>query len=80
MYGLIICLAGLFNFSQSGLDAMTHKVFDKDPRPVNILLLLIALAVGTALVTYVAMQSKKLKRQELVAEAERAEETLMPGA
>lgn len=80
VYGTIICLAGILNFSQSGLDALTHKVYDKDPRPVNIILLLVAFCVGCGLVTYVTFQSKKLKRQQLIEEAESAEETLMPGA
>ena len=80
VYGLIICLAGLLNFSQSGLDAMTHKVFHRDPLPVNILLLLIALAVGVALVGYVYHQSRHLKRDALEEEAEDAADTRMPVA
>ena len=80
VYGLIICLAGLLNFSQSGLDAMTHKVFHRDPLPVNILLLVIALAVGVALVGYVYHQSKHLKRDALEEEAEDAADTRMPVA
>ena len=78
VYGLIICLAGLLNFSQSGLDAMTHKVFHRDPLSVNILLLLIALAVGVALVGYVYHQSRHLKRDALEEEAEDAADTRMP--
>ncbi|RMZ75449.1 hypothetical protein DV737_g5295, partial [Chaetothyriales sp. CBS 132003] len=35
VYGLIICLAGLFNFLQSPLDAATHVVFDGNPIPIN---------------------------------------------
>ena len=80
VYGLIICLAGLLNFSQSGLDAMTHKVFHRDPLPVNILLLVIALAVGVALVGYVYHQSRHLKRDALEEEAEEAADTRMPVA
>ena len=80
VYGLIICLAGLLNFSQSGLDAMTHKVFHRDPLPVNILLLVIALAVGVALVGYVYHQSRHLKRDALEEEAEDAADTRMPVA
>lgn len=80
VYGLIICLAGLLNFSQSGLDAMTHKVFHRDPLPVNIILLVIALVVGVALVGYVYYQSQHLKRDALEEEAEETEDTRMPGA
>ena len=78
VYGLIICLAGLLNFSQSGLDAMTHKVFHRDPLPVNIILLVIALTVGVALVGYVYHQSRHLKRDALEEEAEEAADTTMP--
>ena len=80
VYGLIICLAGLLNFSQSGLDAMTHKVFHRDPLPVNIILLVIALTVGVALVGYVYHQSKHLRRDTLEEEAEEAADTTMPVA
>ena len=80
VYGLIICLAGLLNFSQSGLDAMTHKVFHRDPLPVNIILLVIALTVGVALVGYVYHQSKHLRRDALEEEAEEAADTTMPVA
>jgi len=80
VYGLIICLAGLFNFSQSGLDALTHKVFDNNPTPVNLILLGIALLIGTILVWFVAVRAKKLGKSILQQEAEEAEETLMPGA
>ncbi|KAF2666438.1 MFS general substrate transporter [Microthyrium microscopicum] len=80
VYGLIICLAGLFNFSQSALDALTHKVFNRDPKPVNIMLLLIALVVGSALSIFVWKKSKTLNRDLLDQEAEDAEERLMPNA
>ena len=80
VYGLIICLAGLLNFSQSGLDAMTHKVFHRDPLPVNIILLVIALVVGVVLVGYVYHQSRHLHRDALEEEAEESEDTRMPGA
>lgn len=80
VYGLIICLAGLLNFSQSGLDALTHKVFHRDPLPVNIMLLVIALVVGVLLVGYVYHQSGHLKRDALEEEAEETEDTRMPGA
>ena len=78
VYGLIICLAGLLNFSQSGLDAMTHKVFHRDPLPVNVILLVIALVVGVALVGYVYHQSRHLKRDALEEEAEEAQDSRMP--
>lgn len=80
VYGLVICLAGLLNFSQSALDAATHKGFKHDPLPVNIILLVIALVVGIALVSYVWYKSRYMHREELEEEAEEATETPMPGA
>ena len=80
VYGLIICLAGLFNFVQSPLDAMTHQVFHNDPVPVNLILLFIALIVGGSLTIYVGRKSYTLERELLEDEAEAARESLMPGA
>ncbi|EKD11887.1 uncharacterized protein L3040_009030 [Drepanopeziza brunnea f. sp. 'multigermtubi'] len=80
VYGLTICLAGLFNFSQSGLDALLHKVFNGDPIPVNLILLGSALVVGVALCSFVGMKSYQMRREELVSEAEHTRETVMPGA
>ncbi|KAI4844720.1 MFS general substrate transporter [Aureobasidium sp. EXF-8845] len=80
VYGLIICLAGLFNFSAQGLDALTHHAFNNNPIPVNIILLSTAFAVGVLLVGYVWYQSRSIERDDLEEEAEEAREVLMPGA
>ncbi|KAF2764437.1 MFS general substrate transporter [Teratosphaeria nubilosa] len=80
VYGLIICLAGLFNFSQAGLDTLTHRAFGDDPIPVNVILLSVALIVGLALVGYVGRKSYTMHREKLDEEAEEARETLMPQA
>jgi hypothetical protein len=80
VYGLIICLAGLFNFSQSFLDALTHKVWHANPVPVNIILMCISLTVGISLTSFVYFQSNKLSKQGLRDEADDASEHLMPGA
>ncbi|KAL5614689.1 hypothetical protein BROUX41_004785 [Berkeleyomyces rouxiae] len=69
VYGTIICLAGLFNFSQSGLDYLFHHVFRGNPIPVNILLLSIGGLLGIALVLFVAVSARKIKRQLLEEEA-----------
>ncbi|RDL36889.1 uncharacterized protein BP5553_06241 [Venustampulla echinocandica] len=78
VYGLIICLAGLFNFSQSGLDALLHKVFKGSPVPVNIMLLGSAFVVGTALCAFVGLQARHIERIELEDEAEEAPEVPIP--
>jgi multisubunit Na+/H+ antiporter MnhC subunit len=79
VYGLIICLAGLLNFSQSALDAATHKTFKNDPVPINVILLSLALLVGLALVAFVWRKSHRIQRENIEEEAEEARETLMPG-
>ncbi|KAK3072329.1 hypothetical protein LTR53_007022 [Teratosphaeriaceae sp. CCFEE 6253] len=80
VYGLIICLAGLFNFVQQGLDALTHRRFGNDPVPVNVGLLVVAFVVGVALVGFVTRKSYTMGRAELEVEAEGASEVLMPDA
>lgn len=72
VYGAIICLSGLFNFSQSGLDYLFHETFRGDPIPVNVILLSLGLLVGLAMLVYVGVQVKDLKRKMLELEAERA--------
>ncbi|CAN8099241.1 unnamed protein product [Discula destructiva] len=72
VYGTIICLSGLLNFSQSGLDYLLHQTFKGNPVPVNLILMGLGLAVGVALVSYVGYQAKGLRRKMLELEAERA--------
>ncbi|KAJ0121676.1 major facilitator superfamily transporter [Diaporthe amygdali] len=72
VYGTIICLSGLFNFSQSGLDYLLHSTFEGDPIPVNLMLLSLGLVVGVSMVVYVGYQVRGLKRKMLEMEAERA--------
>jgi MFS family permease len=72
VYGTIICLSGLFNFSQSGLDYLFHKTSKGDPVPVNVGLLAAGFAVGVCLVGYVGLKTRGLKREMLEREAEDA--------
>jgi hypothetical protein len=78
VYGLIICLSGLFNFLQTPLDALTHQTFHDNPVPVNIMLLSVALVVGVALTLFVWRESKIMSKEQLQAEAEAAVEQPMP--
>ena len=78
VYGLIICISGLCNFSQSGLDALTHRVFNGDPVPVNIILMSSVFAVGVVMVGYVYRKSQAMAREWLEEEAEDATEVAMP--
>jgi hypothetical protein len=58
VYGLIICLAGLGNFAQAGLDSLTYEVFDRNPIPVNSFLTLSTCVVGTALSLFVWREAR----------------------
>ncbi len=80
VYGLIICLAGLFNFTSSALDALCHKVFDGNPVPGNLMLMGIALVVGVTLCSYVAWKAYYIRRDGLEYDANHTSETAMPGA
>ncbi|EHY57248.1 Protein FMP42 [Exophiala dermatitidis] len=80
VYGLIICLAGLFNFLQSPLDAATLVLFKGNPIPVNLILMGVAVLVGAVLVVFTYVKSRSMKREQLEAEAEGASEALMPNA
>ena len=78
VYGLIICISGLFNLSQSALDALRFKAFGNDPVPVNAVMLGLVLAEGVLLVVYVYRKSLKISRDLLEEEAEDADETTIP--
>lgn len=57
VYGLIICIAGLGNFAQAGLDALTFTVFERNPIPVNFILTALTAVTGAALVLFVWHQA-----------------------
>ena len=78
VYGLIICIAGLFNFSQSALDALTHITFDNNPVPVNLVLMSLVLVIGIVLIAYVHRKTLSMSRDWLEEEAEDAPERRMP--
>lgn len=61
VYGLIICLAGVGNFAQAGLDALTLRVWRGDPVPVNVGLTVLVAGVGGGLVGFVAYQTGVLE-------------------
>jgi hypothetical protein len=70
VYGLIICLAGIGNFAQTGLDALTFKAFDRNPIPVNIILTVAVVIFGTALVSFVSWQAARLALVKAAEETE----------
>ncbi|KAJ5631842.1 uncharacterized protein N7484_011942 [Penicillium longicatenatum] len=69
VYGLIICLAGVGNFAQAGLDELTLRHFGGDPVPVNIWLTAGVAVVGGALVTFVSWKTNVLSNDEVQGQA-----------
>lgn len=69
VYGTVIALSGVLNFSQEGLDWLFERRFDGNPVPVNVMLLATGLVVGVVLVGYVTWKSKKVRRGLLEQEA-----------
>ncbi|KAI1437991.1 FMP42 protein [Xylaria sp. CBS 124048] len=63
VYGTIICIAGLFNFAQSGLDYLFHNTSNGDPRPVNTVLIALGLFAGILLVAFMDMRSHDGRKQ-----------------
>ncbi|KAI2791974.1 Protein FMP42 [Penicillium oxalicum] len=63
VYGLIICLAGLGNFAQAGLDTITLKRFGGNPIPVNVILTVLVGLVGAALVAFVSWKTVVIRAE-----------------
>ena len=70
VYGSIICLSGVVNFSQYGLDALTHGPFDGDPIPINAAMAVGGFVVGTALVMFVYTASRRIQKKQEEDEAD----------
>jgi MFS family permease len=68
VYGTIICVSGLVNLSQTGIDALIKGTFNGNPIPVNAALAGAAFVTGVGLVTYVSVQMhrwrKTMEKQE----------------
>ncbi|PWY75529.1 MFS transporter [Aspergillus heteromorphus CBS 117.55] len=64
VYGTIICFSGLVNFSQYGLDALTHGSFGGDPIPINIFFACAGCVVGAVLVGFVYVAGRRMRERE----------------
>ncbi|KAI9044296.1 putative MFS transporter [Aspergillus affinis] len=64
VYGTIICLSGLVNFSQYGLDSLTHGPLQGNPIPINIFFACAGFVIGIALVGYVYIAGRRLSEKE----------------
>ncbi|KAF2266432.1 MFS transporter-like protein Fmp42 [Lojkania enalia] len=63
VYGTIICFSGLLNLSQTGIDALTKHAFNGNPIPVNTFLAAAGFVIGTALVTFVTIQTYRMHKK-----------------
>lgn len=81
VYGAIICLSGLFNFSMYWLDSLTHGPFDGNPLQINVGLTIAGFVVGIVLVGFVSLADRRPKiedgnqdeRQPLILEVDEEE-------
>lgn len=58
----MVCLSGLVNFAQSGLDALTHGPLKGDPTPVNVAFGVAGAGIGIALTVFVAIKGRLVAR------------------
>ncbi|KAH6853776.1 major facilitator superfamily domain-containing protein [Chaetomium sp. MPI-CAGE-AT-0009] len=72
VYGAVIALSGVLNFSQEGLDWLFEKRFGGDPVPVNVMLLVLGFVVGVVLVGFVGWKARRVRRGVLEQEARAA--------
>jgi len=54
---MLICLSGLMNFVQSGLDALTHGPLDGNPALINIAMAVLGTILSVALSAYIGIAS-----------------------
>lgn len=72
VYGLMMCLSGLFNYFQTYLDWFTHQHENNNPIPVNLFLIGLTLLFGSSLIAYIINKSKTIGKIKLTEEAENA--------
>ncbi|KAM3163799.1 Protein FMP42 [Lachancea thermotolerans] len=58
VYGLLMCISGILNMSQSLLDKTTHKTFKMNPTPVNLILVSLTVITSSSLLYFVKRESK----------------------
>ncbi|KAJ1326018.1 MFS transporter LAT3 family solute carrier family 43 member 3 [Microdochium nivale] len=63
IYGAITCLSGLFNFSQSALDALTHGPLEGNPTPINIAMAAAGTACSLLLTGWVMFKGRQYERE-----------------
>ena len=75
---MIICLSGLVNLSQYGIDALTLERFHGNPTPVNIVLAALGFLVGVVLVGFVQHKGKDVSVKEFSGYLDPERQPLIP--
>ncbi|KAK8062087.1 MFS transporter [Apiospora hydei] len=70
IYGMLTCLSGVVNFSQSGIDALTHGPLHGDPTPVNIFMGVLGSMIAFVLAAFVFIRSRQYEASLVVPEEE----------
>ncbi|KAK6205090.1 major facilitator superfamily domain-containing protein [Scheffersomyces amazonensis] len=78
IYGTIIAFSGICNILQQYMDLLTHEYFNKNPIPVNSILVILTGIFGIALIGFVRSQELQLKRKRLEIEAQVATDRPIP--
>lgn len=72
VYGLMMCTAGLINYTQTYLDLFTKTFYKSNPTPINMMLISLTVIFGSWLILYMKSQEKSIERKSLENEADRA--------
>ncbi|CCH40671.1 putative membrane protein [Wickerhamomyces ciferrii] len=78
VYGLMMCISGIFNYAQTILDFITQRYENSNPIPINLLLVSLTVVFGTSLIGYILSQQKNIHRKRLELEADSAPEQEIP--
>ncbi|KAF4121683.1 Sugar (and other) transporter [Geosmithia morbida] len=59
IYGTLVCISGLFNFAQSGVDILVYgHLLNGNPTPVNIVLGIVGTIIGLGLTAFVIISGR----------------------
>ncbi|KHO01497.1 MFS transporter [Metarhizium album ARSEF 1941] len=64
IYGTLICVSGVVNLAQSGLDALVHGALDGNPTPVNVAFTVAGACTGAALTIFATAQARSLSGRD----------------
>ncbi|KFY96585.1 hypothetical protein V500_02376 [Pseudogymnoascus sp. VKM F-4518 (FW-2643)] len=77
IYGTTMCLSGLGNFVQPGLDELTHGLLSGNPVPVNIFLAIVGTLLGVAITGFVAVETRGIRKKHMIEDVEHEQARLI---